>query len=375
MLPESVLKQLKALEACLREYYSQATLPQAPDSIERREFGFTSFDGGFRRHMSFRSAQEFWTYVVRNAPRDAYFSVARYTNPTHEMHAKGWESADLPFDLDAEQVLRTDDPLVKAGWISDQNYELIKREFLKLLEDFLERDFGLSRGDYQLAFSGGRGYHVRVTAKAYADMDQRMRRQIVEYVALGPKPADATFEKKKGRVYPFTHGYGWNRRVFNWLKSMDQSQVNLPAKATVQRIAEAAKRCASPEEFSISQFQTGVFAQLMRKAVDECTVSIDERVTVDVNRLLRAPGTVHGGSGLLCTPLQRSEIERFNPVEQASMKLKTTRRIKVGKLPFKVSVNGEELAPEQAGSAVEVNTGLAYYVVVRRGGLFADEII
>lgn len=369
------MKQLRALEAVLREYYAGAAQPQEPDSVSQREFGFSFFDGGFRRHISFRSGSEFWGFVVKNAPRDVYFSVAKYRNPVADMHGKGWVAADLPFDLDAEQVLRTEDPLVKSGWLTQEAYDLIKREFLKLLEDFLERDFGLASKDYTLGFSGGRGYHVRVTDQVYASLDARMRRQIVEYVSLGKKPHPSQYSKVKAKVYPFNHAYGWNAKLFEWLKNAEASSTGVSPRDMVQRIIESARRAGSPQEFSVTQFQVKALESLLDAGVRERTVAIDERVTVDVNRLLRAPGTVHGGSGLLCRNIGRGEIEKFNPFTHASMRLRTRRKIRVTRLPVEVTVDGETLTPGQAGSTVEVNTGLAYYVVVRRGGEFVDEAI
>jgi len=44
------------------------------------------------------------------------------------MNEKGWVNAELPFDLDAEQLLKTSDELIKSGWISQSVYEQIKRD-------------------------------------------------------------------------------------------------------------------------------------------------------------------------------------------------------------------------------------------------------
>lgn len=43
----------------------------------------------------------------------------------------------------------------------------------------------------------------------------------------------------------------------------------------------------------------------------------DEPVTADVRRLIRCPGSLHGGSGLRVTPLSISGLEEFNPLEDA----------------------------------------------------------
>jgi len=43
----------------------------------------------------------------------------------------------------------------------------------------------------------------------------------------------------------------------------------------------------------------------------------DEPVTADVRRLIRCPGSLHGGSGLRVTPLSISALEEFDPLEDA----------------------------------------------------------
>jgi len=44
---------------------------------------------------------------------------------------------------------------------------------------------------------------------------------------------------------------------------------------------------------------------------------IDEPVTTDTHRLIRLPKTLHGGSGLVVTPLDRDELDAFDPLQDA----------------------------------------------------------
>ena len=43
----------------------------------------------------------------------------------------------------------------------------------------------------------------------------------------------------------------------------------------------------------------------------------DEPVTADVRRLIRCPGSLHGGSGLRVTPLTLGDLEDFDPLDDA----------------------------------------------------------
>ncbi len=43
----------------------------------------------------------------------------------------------------------------------------------------------------------------------------------------------------------------------------------------------------------------------------------DEPVTADIKRLIRLPGSIHGGSSFRVVPLTRQQLENFNPLEDA----------------------------------------------------------
>jgi len=57
------------------------------------------------RHQSLYDLGDVDTFFADNAPRHAYFSAARYDDPgASTMSQKGWRSADLVFDLDADHL-------------------------------------------------------------------------------------------------------------------------------------------------------------------------------------------------------------------------------------------------------------------------------
>jgi DNA primase small subunit len=356
--------QAKLLVNILQEYYkNNAEKVYMPEEFENREFGFSFFDGKFKRHISFHSFDDYKTFLIENVPKDVYYSIALYRNPSIDMQNKGWLGAELPFDLDAEQVLRTSDELLKRGWISSSQYQRIKELAINLIENFLEADFGLKSDDYLVSFSGSRGYHIRIKEKTYLGLDQKARRQIVEYVAIGPS---INFPTHQSRFLPFAHDYGWNRKIFLWLKHIDSTAFS--ADEVALKILAKIKKLNKPSELVITNVERRAFENMFTKALSELTISIDERVTVDVNRLLRAPMTVHGGSGFLVKPLSKSSLEKFDPFVHASMPLNSYRRIIVKEIPFEVSINNETVSPSDQGKTIEVNSALAYYLVIRGGG-------
>ncbi len=370
MNPEELRKQYQVLNELLKEHYdSSVGEVYCPERIELREFGFAFFIGQFRRHMSFKHGRDLHSYIQQTLPKDVYYSVASYRRAAAPMADKGWMEAELPFDLDAEQVLRTDNPLVKDGWISNIYYDEIKRELFKLLDNFIEADFGLTSRDYTIAFSGGRGFHVRITDKVFKELGSQLRRQIVEHVALGHMPEWAP--AKRGTIAPFTHDYGWDLRTFSWLKNRVAAQRDRSSPTHLpQRIVSQLATASKPTELCVRRTDRRVLEEYLREAMNNLTVAIDERVTVDLNRLLRAAGSVHGGSGLICKILSKTDLDGFEPLTSAVMNLRSSKRLLVENVPLRVEIKGESLGPSDKGKSIEVNSALAYYVVVRRGARF-----
>ena len=56
---------------------------------------------------------------------------------------------------------------------------------------------------------------------------------------------------------------------------------------------------------------------LVRIALSEAAIFPDEPVTGDVHRLIRLPGSLHGGSGLRVTTMTSKELEDFDPMTKA----------------------------------------------------------
>ncbi|SVD73115.1 uncharacterized protein METZ01_LOCUS425969, partial [marine metagenome] len=53
--------------------------------------------------------------------------------------------------------------------------------------------------------------------------------------------------------------------------------------------------------------------RLVRRALKDITVLPDEPVTGDIHRLIRLPGSLHGGTGLVVKILNVDELEKFDP--------------------------------------------------------------
>lgn len=214
-----------------RGYYKAQKVP-SPPRLSRREFAFTFFGKNFMmRHTAFRQREDLSRFLGLRVPSSAYYSTAYYRTPdAGTMGEKDWLGADLIFDLDADHIpgaenLSFEDML--AG---------VKKEFEKLIYDYLIGDFGFREKDIEVVFSGGRGYHIHITRQDVLALTSHQRREIVDYItgkgldmekfltkkAIGVKNAGSRFSKVNyiHNLHPTTEG-GWKgkftRGTLEWI--------------------------------------------------------------------------------------------------------------------------------------------------------------
>jgi len=92
-------------------------------------------------------------------------------------------------------------------------------------------------------------------------------------------------------------------------------------------------------------------------SLDEERGETDEPVTTDVHRLIRCPGSLHGGSGFRVTPLTLSGLEEFDPLRDAIVFGDDPVPVEMQK-PFRTEMKGESY------SLVEGRTELPLHVAV-----------
>ncbi|MFW5929123.1 MAG: DNA primase catalytic subunit PriS, partial [Halobacteriota archaeon] len=102
---------------------------------------------------------------------------------------------------------------------------------------------------------------------------------------------------------------------------------------------------------------------LVERAVDDVAAETDEPVTTDTRRLIRLPGSLHGGTGLRVVPLDdREELDDFEPLVDAvafsdrDLAVETSERmtVEVGGRKFNVE-RGETVLPEYAAVHAMLN--------------------
>jgi DNA primase small subunit len=316
------------------DHYRRTEITPPPDAHER-EWGYVPWTEApgetYVRHNSLLDLGEISEFLARERPRHVYFSAGRYEDPSAStMSDKSWRRSDLIFDLDADHLPGTSP--------EDAYREMLGacKGALRRLLDFLEHDFGFE--ELTVVFSGSRGYHVHVRDEAVQDLERDARREIVDYVrGIGLDPDSLVRTEMRGsvtaRMLP-TDG-GWGRRVHERLLAFVDEIEDLDKPAAMERLQELEGIGESRAETvygAIKQNRGAIdrgnveaggvglrtlVDSLIQDVVADQNAPIDEPVTTDTNRLIRLPGSLHGGSGLAVRRIPRDELVDFDPLVDA----------------------------------------------------------
>ena len=341
------------------DYYRSAD-PALPPAPERRGGGHIPWTSGSTtmvRHRSIYDLGDVADFLQREAPRHVYFSAARYDDPgAGSMDAKGWQGADLVFDLDADHL-----PAVDPEAVTYAEMLAACKDALCRLLDLLETDFGFE--DVTVVFSGGRGYHVHVRDDGVADLDSAARREVVDYVRAVDLDVEGLVRTRAvggATRRELRTGGGWGRRTHRRLQSFVADLRDLPADEATERLtafdgigegrAETLLDAFVDNERAVERGNVEAGGPGARRLVEALaaetvaaeTAPIDEPVTTDTRRLIRLPGTLHGGSGLVVRRLDRDEIDDFDPLVDAVPERFTRRSVRVAVTdPGTVELDGD----------------------------------
>jgi DNA primase small subunit len=301
------------IKAEFRRYYFERNLGiKLPTDVPRREFGFLDFDGRMVRHISFQNDGDLHAFLVKDSPRGAFVSSAKYEYPSLPMEQKCILSTNLIFDIDSGDLnlpcqkehdfyvceacgtsnrsnvdrcpFCGSEKVQLLHWACPHCMKASLDEALKLV-DVLESDLGLKKSSISLYFSGNRGHHVEVSDSEYDQLDQRGRAELVDYVTgkgLTPK----TFGFTKGwsnydvSKIPTVQEPGWRGRFARYIyRAYNQDT----------------------KRFIVTLYtgNRNELTNLMDSVVGQLTTKVDAAVTTDMHRIFRMPGTLHDKSGLV----------------------------------------------------------------------------
>jgi len=396
------------------DYYVDNPCP-LPDRFTRREFGFILWPEKpgpppFLRHRSFRSGNDLHSEMIRRGPHSAYYSTAYYRRPGEaRMADKEWLGAELIFDLDADH-LQAVEAAKAAGSemaIADQLAQ-VKEQFKRLLDEFLLGDLGIDEKDLWITFSGGRGYHCHVTDPRFVALDNKARREIVDYITgkvptqqgtdlpdldvfiqretIGMRGRGEYAKAMQRERLPSVNAYGWQGRITRSLVSVLRVEVmdKEPKDAIrfltgLQGIGQkgAQDLVDKLDETMLARISEGYLEQgnvvkrvchhiLRQSAIPMARGETDEPVTADVKRLIRLPGSLHGKTGLSVVVLTRDEVDDFEPLRDAVAFSQDLVRIKP-RISQTVTLGGKSVAVTEA-EEIDIPEAHAVWILARQGG-------
>ena len=380
--------EMRFAKARFFRYYSRAMI-DPPPRVALREWGFFVFEGDrMHRPVTFMGRDEMQDYLFRKVPRHAYYSTAYYRNPGMPMESpeKGWMGADLIFDLDADEI----DSVKNAEY--EEQLRLVKEHVIRLYDIFLQEHFGFSDREMTLVFSGGRGYHVHIRSPAVLDMNADERREIMDYVAgsfqnfteILPRKRIIRKRSVRDEIMLPTRGGGWRGIIAEAYPSLISKLQIMGREESIAMMHDMGIRRDVAERIYAHLFDDGGYRKVLKEGDlsalrtegeqkgffmlledhvrENYGVHPNIHVTPDTKRLIRLPGSLHGGTGFLVRELKRDELDDFWPSRDAIPDIYSDGKYRVrSEKKVRFSIGGEEY--EIDGEA-EVPEAAAVFLVL-----------
>jgi DNA primase small subunit len=358
------------------EYYSRHRISES--NAEKREFGFGSWDKKIEsRHMRFSSSNELSAALAKSAPFYVSRSAAYYEFPdARPMPRKNWLGADLIFDLDASH--KEHDPEGKdcGKFTCEKCLSYIKGQTIKLVEDFLVPDFGFSRSEISVNFSGNRGYHVHVVDKGILPLGREERREMVDYIT-GTGLQYERFFYKDGRknVGPAPSDGGYHgkfaREIIRLLRSDEGFAGSLNRKLRkpemLERFIEGVGE-GNWDRVNIADREQK-FKEIFRRLSVKLSDTVDVNVTCDVSKLIRLPNSLHGGTGFAAIGVR--DLEKFEPMRDAVVLGDGEVKVKITEHVPGLAMKGKAYGPFKKDDEPSVPEHVAIYLICKRAAALA----
>jgi DNA primase small subunit len=345
-------------------YQKQDTDLILPPKFEQREFAFFWFSReGALRHTRFDDKDELIQFMAKEGPAHTFHSAAYYDEPdAPQMPLKGWRGADLIFDIDADHFdlpcqqkhdawtclecghhahgrrpeqcpSCTGTRFKELKWMCEGCLDKAKDETIKIIENFLIPDMGLSRKDILIVFSGHRGYHIHNYTSELQSLGSQARREIVDYLSgtgIALRHYGFTDESYGSPRGPDPRIPGWERKIAQGILALFQNPQQLRripglranqarllqenASQIHQNLSGTPARYVTPKGVGQKTWQV-----VTQYVIETLSAVVDEPVTTDIHRLIRLPGSLNGKTGFLVKRLDTASFEKFDPFQDAQV--------------------------------------------------------
>ena len=415
------------LKRLFQAYYQEKQNEIPPiSSFNLREFGFIPWEKKvfMKRHMKFESPQELKDYILRDTPRHLYSSGALYLLPdAREMENKQFLGCDLIIDIDVDHFYTPckekhdlwickecgnegsgmpdkcpkckQSKFTKIAWVCDECLNIAKNEIKKLIHDFLIPDFGINEKDMKIAFSGHRGYHLKVESEELRQLSSDERREIVDYLTGDNISFDllGLTERSNEISGLLIENLGWSQKIMNKVEEilskpkieikemlLDENQFGLKQNLVtsflnykddfLELISKGERNVWAIEGFGLTTWKK--FLKVIAKQVG---VELDEPVSIDIHRLIRYPSSLHGKTGFKVQEISLDQLDGFNPLDESNERLdpivflskkNLTQKLEIieNKIPV-TKIKGVKFGPYEKGDKIEVPHHIAVFLLCK----------
>ncbi len=421
------MKTHEYLKRRFKEYYKE-NIEKIPlvSLFNQREFGFIPWDQQIRmiRHMGFAKKELFITHLINTGPRHVYSSATQYETPENQdMKKKGYKGCDFLIDIDVDHFYTPckedhdrwyckncgkhgngmlekcpdckELKLKKVTWICKDCLDVAKQEIIKLIYDFLIPDFNVEIENIKVAFSGHRGYHLKIEDNNLRALSSDQRREIVNYITGEGISYEILGLRKKGdNIFGFSRDtIGWPQKIYREIEALltksnleietilsDKKVFNL-SQHFIENLLNDKKIFRSIIQNSNKNNWTSVSSNLdmwykfLEPIVAKIGIEADVPVSIDTHRLIRYPGSLHGKTGFKVQELLLDEIEFFNPLDEQNekldpivfvSKLETIQKLEIieQEVPA-TNIKGETFGPYKLGDKIDVPHHIAIFLLCK----------
>src|SRR3990170_3077535 len=295
------------------------------------------------------------------------------------MEKKGWQGADLVFDIDADHI-PTKCNKIHDEWTCGNKQcgfsgKGITPESCRICGG---EKFETKTWPCDLCLDSAKEETEKLVDMLGNDLDSMGRKEIVDYVSgigLSLIERGKKEQSKQNRAsQEFTlNDYGWNRRLKNGMRKLilgaskeDLKNIGIKSKAElILRSKEAVlKRCLEENRWDcVKGVSVETWTKLAEHVRDLESAKIDTVVTTDVHRLIRANGTLHGKTGLLKAKVPVSRLRSFDPFKEAVAFKEGEAEIFVSDAP-EFRLGGETFGPYK-NQKVRLSTAAAVLLICK----------
>ena len=126
--------------------------------------------------------------------------------------------------------------------------------------------------------------------------------------------------------------------------------------------------------WSIEGFGLIMWKNFLKGVVKHIGVELDEPVSIDIHRLIRYPGSLHGKTGFKVQEIELNELDDFNPLDESNEKLdpivfyskNITQKLEIVERALPITkIKGTKYGPYIQGEKIKVPHHIAVFLLCK----------